>query len=85
MCGKLERARSLLTTPNGKFWCKGKQKTRGFLKDIHICCWDIPTSSKMMPFCHLHSTDIFILAGSKETVKPTKLKYRLKESLFYIE
>ena len=41
----------------------------------------------MMPFCprfcHLHSTDIFIVACShKETVKPTELKYSLKESLF---
>ena len=29
--------------------------------------------------------DVFILACSKETVRPTELKYRLKESLFYVE
>ena len=60
-------------------------KTRGFLKELAICCRDIPTSSKITPFCHLHSTDVFILACSKETVKPTELKYSLKESLFYVE
>ena len=38
----------------------------------------------MTPFCHLHPTDIFILACSKETVKPTELKYSLKESLFFM-
>ena len=36
----------------------------------------------MMPFCHLHSTDIFILACSKETVKPTELNYSLKNHCF---
>ena len=39
----------------------------------------------MTPFCHFHSTDFFILACGKETVKPTELKYNLKESLFYVE
>ena len=36
----------------------------------------------MAPFCHRHSTDIFILACSKETVKPTELKYALKKRCF---
>ena len=47
-------------------------KTRDLLQDLFVA--DIPTSSKMMPFCHLHSMDIFILTCSKETIKPTKLK-----------
>ena len=82
MCGKLGRARSIITVPDRKFWCKGKEEQGGFKRPI--CCWDIPTS-KMTRFCHLHLTDIFILACSKETIKPTELKYSLKESLFYVE
>ena len=62
---------------------KGNKNKRFFNRPI--CCWDIPTSSKRTPFWHLHSTDIFILACSKETVRPTELKYSLKESLFYVE
>ena len=65
------------------FDAKGN-KNKGFFKRP-ICCGDIPTSSKMTPFCLLHPTDIFILACSKETVRPTELKYSLKESLFYVE
>ena len=36
----------------------------------------------MTPFCHLYSSNIFILAYTKETVKATQFKYSLKESLF---
>ena len=64
------------------FDAKGN-KNKGFLRDLFV--GKISQLKKIMPFCHLHSTDIFILACSKETVKPTEFKYSLKELLFYIE
>ena len=82
MCGKLGRARSIISIPNERFDAKGN-KNKGFFKDLFVA--EISQLCQMMPFCHLQQTDISILACSKETIKPTELKYSLKESLFYIE
>ena len=59
-------------------------KNKGYFKRPFYC-WDIPTSSKMMPLCCLQNNKNGIWACSEQTVTHTVLWHSLKESLFCME
>ena len=62
------------------FDAKGNKK-KGFLKDLFVA----EISQLLQKGRHLAIFIQRILACSKETIKPTELKYSFKESLFYIK
>ena len=64
------------------FDAKGN-KNKGFFKTYLLLRY--PNFFKNDAILPSSFTDIFILSCSKETVKPTELKFILQELLFYVE